>query len=114
MKTYVETQNEQPFDWNAFLDMETITNEEWEQAEELASCWVTCACGNQCDIIPRTSAGIPRDNMLSFFGQTFWQYVYTRDKVKAKNILGEIEKRSVELIEQISVQRGFKNVPNLK
>lgn len=99
--TYCESRGEKPFDWNEFLNRETITEEEWEEAGNLASCWITCACGNQCDLIPRLR-GIPTDNDLAWFGKQFSEAVDVKNIMLAKIILQDIEQRSAELIAELT------------
>jgi|SRR5690606_7368950 len=38
---------------------------------DAANNWVTCACGNLCDVIPRLDDGEPIDDELSDLGVTF-------------------------------------------
>lgn len=101
MKTHTETKNKEPFDWNVFLNQENITGGKWFEAKVLASSWVTCACGNQCDIIPRRISGAPRDPKLERLGVYFSHYIKIKDKTAAKQILIEIEQRSTELIKEL-------------
>lgn len=113
MKTYAEQQNEKPFDWNAFLNKEDYTREELQEASFLSSQWVTCACGNQCHIIPRDIKGEPEDEILLWAGIEFHDEIENmrsyRDvkhkfyvgKERAKKLLIEIEQRSDVLIKQL-------------
>lgn len=136
MKKYVETKSKTPFDWVTFLsrNCKDMTEKELEKATKLSQSWVTCACGNQCAIIPRAKKdsddfkyGEPLDETLGnlgsdFHGQGIHQMVnsmqnyyntngenWPEDKknflkeanqfrLKAKNILKKIEKRSAILI----------------
>lgn len=99
-------------DWNKFLDrpFDEITNEEWDNASKKASSWVTCACGNLCDIIPRKKLaeeyntpdyGRPLDTSLSILGARFYTHISLRDLERSKKVLAEIEKRSAVLIKDI-------------
>lgn len=63
--------------------------------------WVTCACGNQCVIIPRNDSGSPVDRKLFDLGVRFHRSVVRRDKKSALKILNKIEERSAYLIKQI-------------
>jgi len=114
-KTYAESQGKKPFDWNAFLDKKTYTIDELSNAAELASNWVTCACGNQCYIIPRGEDdwdGGPVDGKLNALGVDFMHNIevladkFDRDidiesaRKKAKSTLAKIEKRSSYLIQK--------------
>lgn len=60
IKTYIESKGGDPFDWYKFLLEGPFTSTSLMDAKEKAGRWPTCACGNQCDIIPRFEAG--RDN----------------------------------------------------
>lgn len=100
MKTYSESQNRKPFDWKKFLSNSNITENQWGDAKLLARSWVTCACGNQCDIIPRDTDGSPKDEMLSELGgdQGFFKCIKEQDAKGALAILHLIETRSADLI----------------
>lgn len=108
MKTYAESQREQTFDWNKFLNKEFHSYGELKQGLKLSSSWVTCACGNQCAIIPRLRNGEPIDEHLRTLGRQFSIAInnmfsvnyYENSKVLAKAILRDIEKRSLILIDQ--------------
>ena len=122
MKKYVESKNQSPVDWNAFLNKETYSLIEVSNAHYLAGSWVTCACGNQCEIIPRSISGRPIDDKLAELGcdfcmQLFSMYQKIKRKYKLilvtessciefkqeikemKKTLTKIEKRSAKLIE---------------
>lgn len=102
MKTYAEARNEKPFDWNEFLNQEEISYQDWRAALDKAAEWTTCACGNQCDIIPREEDGTPMDLELMILGIDFVDEVSLRNKEGAKAVLASIEKRSAELIAEIT------------
>jgi len=114
MKTYAETKGKAPFDWKAFLEKESYTKDELFYAKELAKNWVTCACGNQCDVIPRGYDGKPLDRRLKKLGRELFvcinamcypfedseeQFEYCRQS--AISTLHAIEARSQEIINQI-------------
>lgn len=107
--TYAEKQGEPPFDWNTFLDRAIageISFDEHNEAINLARHWVSCACGNQCDIIPRDRYGNPLDTWLSILGARF-SYRVSRSYFKeAKQTLSNIEARSAELIAEIKKEGG--------
>lgn len=118
-KTYAETRGKKPFDWNRFLAKKKFTDDELMEADELAGNWVTCACGNQCSIIPRVkghykSAGEPKDYQLYELGLDFSHAVsdmaqyyggdtggFEEARDEAIQTLAVIEKRSAVLIAQI-------------
>jgi hypothetical protein len=103
MKNYAETKGERAFDWNNFLDNppEYLSIEHY-RACDLAGEWVTCACGNLCDIIPRSPIGRPSDTDLESLGVNFYYSVKEGEWQNAKNTLWLIEKRSEELIFELT------------
>ena len=104
MKTYAQVTGQETFDWNAFLDRKkkTIKKKDWKIVEEIAQNWTTCACGNQCSIIPRELNGEPVDKKLTKLGgdSGFYGAILDRDKKLAKKFLKKIEKRSAKLIKK--------------
>lgn len=105
------------FDWNDFLNKENYTLDELEKAYNLASNQVTCACGNQCNAIPRDNYGRPLDNLLDNLGTEFMyaiylMYFYSKEedthglflqaKTTAIHVLAKIEERSSYLINEIN------------
>lgn len=102
-KTYSEFKGEKPFDWNEFLNKKEKSIEEILKANKLARNWVTCACGNQCSIIPRDKLGRPMDNSLSQYGTSFAYSITYRNWHSAKYILKKIEERSAFLIKEIKM-----------
>ncbi len=119
-KTYAETQNKPPFDWNAFFRKTKYSQLELDEATALAGSWVTCACGNQCAVIPRYGDA-PTDNILRNLGvkfvgvisaMRFWKsmgnpFEFAKEKKQAKKILEEIEDRSRVLIDEIYQKELF-------
>jgi hypothetical protein len=101
MRTYAEKKGEKAFDWNKFLENPPeYASTEHLDACDLAEAWVTCACGNLCDIIPRSTlkAGCPLDDKLEFLGIGFNNSIQDAKYDVAKEILARIEKRSEEII----------------
>tara|TARA_R110000796_G_scaffold98394_2_gene205831 strand:+ start:498 stop:815 length:318 start_codon:yes stop_codon:yes gene_type:complete len=101
--TYAEKNNEEYFDWNAFLNKKEITQEEWENASEMAASWVTCSCGNQCNLIPRhevslEARGKPKDKVLAALGQEFYELILMENIKSSKFILAKIEQRSAYIL----------------
>jgi hypothetical protein len=98
--TYSETVGQAPFDWNKFLNKARITDKDWDDAKDRAHKWTTCACGNQCSIIPRDEIGKPEDELLTTLGgdDGFFGAIYARDVAEAKHFLELIELRSAYLI----------------
>lgn len=117
MKTYAETQGEEVFDWNAALQIpySEMTDEKISKMEDLSNDWVTCACGNQCEIIPRKDKGEPKDEYLVELGCAFYLQIsnmrdnfnfgnklrFESNRAEAIEILHKIELRSAELIKEI-------------
>ncbi len=108
-KTYSETRDEAPFDWHQALLFPE--KHDHERLGDMAASWVTCACGNQCAIIPRAVAGIektyvrtmmcdgePIDGILSALGFEFADAVQNMEWGNAERILFSIEARSAILI----------------
>lgn len=100
-KTYSEEEGKEAFDWNKALSAKNISNETWEFLEKKARSWTTCACGNQCAILPRMVSGRPVDYLLATLGGNddgFYGAILRRDKVEASHLLRLIEMRSAYLI----------------
>lgn len=101
-KTYAETQGEAPFDWWKAIDNPPrINSVAHELLMQKSKSWATCACGNQCAIIPRLDdedQGRPIDGKLLDLGARFHSYVVSCEWMRAKNILSLIEERSGILI----------------
>jgi len=102
MKTYSELKREKVFDWNKFLENPPkCPSIEYHHACNLAREWVSCACGNQCDIIPRSETGRPYDRELESLGIHFHDSIKGGEWQKAKETLAKIEKRSEEIIAKL-------------
>ncbi len=105
-KVYAQTQGQKPFNWNRFLSPKTQRSKRsWEAAEFLAGDWVTCACGNQCAVIPRNTAeewwkpfGAPKDDQLDDLGVQFAKAIDKRDLAGSREILAKIEARSTAIL----------------
>jgi hypothetical protein len=63
-----------------------------------AECFVTCACGDQDQRIPRDGKGTPVDPSLRNLGYRFYHYVLRDDIDKAEICLGDIEARAAEIL----------------
>ena len=124
MKKYTETKSKAPFDWFKALskDCKDMNEKEVKELANKSRDWVTCACGNQCAIIPRGEEGIPVDKKLHTLGSNFHgsgisrmenaMYNYFDEhenkkylkqantwRLKSIDTLTKIEARSKELIE---------------
>lgn len=103
MKTYTETRNREPFDWNKALENPPeLGSERHSELDDLAAMWVTCACGNQCEIIPRTGTGAPNDRTLKKLGVDFSDHIELGEWEKAKKTLYKIEERSAQIIKELA------------
>ncbi len=109
---YTDQLEKKAFDWNAFLDKKDITEEEWHDAHHLSTCWITCACGNQCASIPRDHEGAPIDSVLKSLGNRFCEAIADRQPWKAKYCLSQIEARSTLLIEN-KIEVGLGKITEL-
>lgn len=104
-KTYAETRGEPPFDWWKALDNPTAFAD--NELAVKAGAWVTCACGNQCAIIPRFQDGQPKDDELDSLGMRFYAAVESGNWSLAKITLRQIESRSSFLIsEELQILRS--------
>lgn len=117
MKTYAEKEGEKPINWNKVLSVpyNQMTAGRLITMANLSASWVTCACGNQCEIIPRSKDGVPGDFKLRSLGVNFmgqilmmkqWyaeknEGIFEEFRSRAIEILHEIELRSAELIKEI-------------
>lgn len=99
METYTEKMGNNPFNWFDKLNSKKIN---WDELKHKANSWVTCACGNLCDVIPRDEMGVPDDFELVSLGIDFSYEVERQDSVSALNVLNKIEKRSAELIYKLT------------
>lgn len=102
-KTFSETQGIAPFDWRHALTHPELHN--YENLAHRSAGWVTCACGNQCAIIPRYSStcsdgveGMPMDDLLRSLGGQFYTHVAREGWDHAEAVLDEIESRSAIVI----------------
>lgn len=122
---YSITQKETYINWELALKKVKIGDiARTQELMWLSESWVTCACGNQCEIIPRAQSGFfkgrPKDKDLRDLGLKFNEYVdelyimteddnpsrcaklqFNKTRAKALAVLGKIEKRSAELIKEI-------------
>lgn len=103
-KTFARSKGERSFDWNKFLNGATKkrpSDRVCERVNGLAGAWVTCACGNQCERIPRDWLGAPTDGLLYNLGGSFCDEICFGDWKAAKKTLASIEKRSSQILAQL-------------
>lgn len=108
-KTYAVATGHVPFDWNKALDAAIEKEPVWQESghlRALAKQWTTCACGNQCAIIPRTRQGMPKDEALARLGTDFWCHVCNCNWKAAKSTLEHIEARAAVVIEDELCRRN--------
>jgi hypothetical protein len=112
--------SDKEFNWFLFLAQpaEDISLQALNKAELLASNWVTCACGQLCQALPRgtpNNPSEPKDPELSKLGYRFHdeieaaRYCKKRNEqeslylhlVKAKETIIQIEKRTNQLLQNL-------------
>ena len=110
-KTYTEIREELPFNWlnalKALIENENNPEnppdkEYLDRLDNLAGDWVTCACGNQCSIIPRNAHGVPEDDNLRRLGYLFYGQISSGKFKAALETLLQIEERSAQIISEIN------------
>jgi hypothetical protein len=99
MKTYAESKNRTVTNWPEELNKAAP---DWQRLQKLAADWPTCACGNQCDIIPRSSEGAPTDTILRVLGGRFFNAAFAEDADLALEIWYKIETRAEQIIKEIN------------
>lgn len=108
-KTYSEREGHSPINWNERINKIISGEVEYGSMEHNvymrdSGQWVTCACGNMCEIIPRNTNGVfigsPSDGTLFSLGIEFHAYITKANGPKAKNVLRKIEERSEFLIKE--------------
>lgn len=124
--TYTEVNNRDKFDWREFLQRERYTTVELKTAGKLANSWVTCACGNLCEALPRWPGGTPEDQQLARLGNEFAAAVEGLARFHdlggptigaqrlARDVLDKIEARSAELLQaqapQVSLREAYETI----
>lgn len=115
MPKFSETRGKKPFNWNKALNEKNIPYKKWKKMAKLSNKWITCACGNQCSIIPRCPiSGSPIDNDLHDLGVDFYFSICKRLKKRSISVLKKIEERSAQLIEQEIIKLNHENHKNTK
>lgn len=96
---YCELRNVAPFNWEKALNNPPPRSScEHKKLSNLAYSWVTCACGNQCEQLPRDMDGVPLDYTLESLGMDFAVAVETYEFDTALTIMDNIEKRVGEIL----------------
>ena len=90
------------WDWYAFLDASKEVKEKYSnEAYDLSSGWVTCACGQVCSVLPKGKhSNAPLDNELGDLGEDFSSEIEVDQWGSAKVILYKIEARTIFLLKQ--------------
>ena len=89
------------WDWYAFLDASEEIKEEFsEDAIVFAKSWITCACGQICNVLPKTVFGSPSDRRARYLGLDFNSQIQDENWDEAKETLDEIEARTIFLLKQ--------------
>ena len=81
------------------------TKKRHNELRNLAGGWPTCACGNQCAIIPRDGSGTPYDYFLCENGWKFYTSVLGRAWEDALADWYKIEERAAHLISEIAPRK---------
>lgn len=85
--------------WWKVINRAIKNEEEFTEVEKLrSSVWISCACGEQDDRIPRSREGEPLDKTLQSFGLDFYDAVGMNDPKEAMNVLIKIEHRAAIVI----------------
>ena len=95
---------ENEFNWYTELDKAIKDEPDQDKYIELnkrASQWVTCACGQLCQNLPRDMHGEPEDEDLQYLGADFNVEIDQRNWKEAKAILDDIEARTNYLLNQL-------------
>lgn len=106
MQTYTEVRNQRSINWNKTLRIAKILKPLsldmffHSYIRSRSKSWITCACGNMCEIIPRTPNGEPMDPILNSLGVLFHVYVTNRNYNSAIQTLTGIEERSGTLVKE--------------
>jgi hypothetical protein len=93
--------NPKKWDWYAFLSSsEGVKYRFREEADELAGCWTTCACGQLCTVLPRSENNVPLDREANILGNDFYDAIEHKEWSEAKKVLDKIEERTIFLLQQ--------------
>lgn len=82
-RSFAESQGKTPLNWYKFLLKGPFSAVSLKEADKLADSWITCACGNQCEIIPRMDSILymPEDKLLANLGIVFSRNIEELGKV---------------------------------
>ena len=89
------------WDWYAFLDASEGIKEDYSiEASNEANRWTTCACGQVCNVLPKSLYGAPKDREARYLGLDFNAQIQDENWDEAKETLDEIEARTIFLLKQ--------------
>lgn len=100
------------WDWFKYLEASKKTQEKYHrEAVDKSESWVTCAVGQECKALPRYDGytNAPADSKSRLLGLQFMQAIQGSDFEVALNLLHSIEKRTVELLSQIALEKRETN-----
>lgn len=96
------------FNWFTELDNAINTEPTFTRCKylsDMAKEWVTCACGELCKKLKRRRGGAPEDPFLYNYGTEFNYAIKQRDWNYAKLVLEQIEKRTIELLNELALNQ---------
>ena len=89
------------WEWYAYLDASEEIKDKYKIASyELSNEWITCACGQVCEVLPKYISNAPKDGILFGLGVTFNNFIHENEFDEAKITLDEIEARTIFLLKQ--------------
>lgn len=97
--------DELPTEWNwyeALAEKPAAGSMLHQVMRVLSNCWITCACGQQCRALPRSTSGAPKDSLLLALGHRFVVDVRKADWDTAADTLGQIEARTAQLLAEMT------------
>ena len=103
----VKTMHSSNWKWYPYINLGIInpffiTDEKRIIAKRLSNNWVTCACGELCEVLPKISHSNdrPLDKILANLGIKFHISIKFNDYEEAKEIMDKIELRTSFLLKQ--------------
>jgi len=114
LDAYLESPSQDPIIQMEMDINNLIYQKEKRKLKDLASNWVTCACGNLCDVIPRrddNSVREPADAILSSQGLIFSIAIGDSNWTLAIESLKLIEARAIQVLEELYPDAKFHQYP---
>ena len=116
---YSEANAKWVYDWPTIIDdLEAGLYDKKKMTEclDAAIDWVTCAVGNQCDLLPRDVSGAPIDPLQIILGINFSAYIdgiigaSGQDRADmaagAREVMADIDARSAALLAEMKKAKG--------